>query len=163
MEPDPSRPAMLLWHGDLLRGWLALLEGRPADCLALLESSAGHGRGTTPGHAGSQYQLILALAHLDRARACRGGERRRHLRIARRARPRLEAWTGHGLGRIRQLVLAVRAEEAALGGREARALDRFERAIHAAHRRLQPGRGPHLAARSAPVPGHWTGSNSPIA
>ncbi|MDZ7825945.1 MAG: hypothetical protein U5R48_08010 [Gammaproteobacteria bacterium] len=38
MELDPDRPATLLWHGDLLRGWLALLEGRPADCLALLES-----------------------------------------------------------------------------------------------------------------------------
>jgi PAS domain S-box-containing protein len=125
-------PATLRWYGDLLRGWLALLDGRPADSLALLESPAARGPGNTPGHAGSQHQLILALAHLDRARATTGGIRRHHRRIARRARLRLEAWTGHGLTQVRQRVLLVRAEEAALGGHEARALDRFERAIHAA-------------------------------
>ncbi|HSG90745.1 MAG TPA: ATP-binding protein [Pseudomonadales bacterium] len=123
----PGEPGQVATHGALMRAWLHVLEDAPARADEDLDDAAELAE--APGLAGSHYLLLRGLAALDQARGQRGRERRRLRRVALRARRRLETWVGHGMSHVRQRVLLLAAEDAALDGRYPRALEQFEAAV----------------------------------
>jgi PAS domain S-box-containing protein len=109
-----------------------LLAGDADGAHQALTPAAVAGMGESPGLTGAQMRFVGALAALDRARSASGRKRRRLLREARRARRVLDTWIGHGLGHLRQRTQLIDAELLAVAGRDRRAAEAYERAVHTA-------------------------------